>query len=356
MTSSFYFSSEAPKNILDPDGDKSDITVSADGSVLTIDPSVVTFAKIQDIPSGTILGRSTAGSGIVELISLGSGLELVDGVLQVIDAPVISNPPPVNTTAPTLIGTIIEGQSLSVTNGVWLNSPNTYTYQWLRNGLDIVGSTTNTYTLTATDVGTSISCLVNATNSGGTTGRVSNSLGPIISGIPLNRTLPVLTGSSVEGGQITTSLGTWTNTPTSYTYTWIRNGVPQIIPNSQTYTLGSADIGTTIGCSVTATNAFGSSSPAVASNTIGPITAIPALGSFDIELISGGSVQLITGGNLELLGQSLELIGGGLIELIGGGTIDLGAAAPPPTVPSTGILLNGSPLLISGQYITIIGN
>ena len=51
------------------DGDKGDITVSASFTQWTIDTSAVTLAKIQDIGTGKVLGRTTAGSGVVEELS-----------------------------------------------------------------------------------------------------------------------------------------------------------------------------------------------------------------------------------------------------------------------------------------------
>jgi microcystin-dependent protein len=51
------------------DGDKGDITVSASGATWTIDNDVVTFAKMQNISTDKLLGRSTALSGDVEEIA-----------------------------------------------------------------------------------------------------------------------------------------------------------------------------------------------------------------------------------------------------------------------------------------------
>lgn len=51
------------------DGDKGDITVSGSGATWTIDNDVVTFAKMQNIATGRLLGRGTAASGDVEEIT-----------------------------------------------------------------------------------------------------------------------------------------------------------------------------------------------------------------------------------------------------------------------------------------------
>lgn len=57
------------------DGDKGDITVSASGATWTIDSDVVTYAKMQNVSAtNRILGRSTAGSGDVEEITVGGDL------------------------------------------------------------------------------------------------------------------------------------------------------------------------------------------------------------------------------------------------------------------------------------------
>jgi hypothetical protein len=52
------------------DGDKGDITVSSSGATWTIDADAVTYAKIQDVSAtDRLLGRSTAGAGVVEEIT-----------------------------------------------------------------------------------------------------------------------------------------------------------------------------------------------------------------------------------------------------------------------------------------------
>lgn len=72
------------------DKDYGDITVSSSGNTWTIDNDAVTFAKMQNVNTSSILGRSTSGSGDIEQLSIGGGLSLTGGVL--------------NTTGKTLIG------------------------------------------------------------------------------------------------------------------------------------------------------------------------------------------------------------------------------------------------------------
>lgn len=69
----------ATANALNIDGDKGDLTISSSGSDWTINPDTVTFAKMQNISTDTVLGRATAGSGDVEEISCtAAGRALLD--------------------------------------------------------------------------------------------------------------------------------------------------------------------------------------------------------------------------------------------------------------------------------------
>lgn len=83
---------------------------------------------------------------------------------------------------------------------------------------------------------------------------------------PANVTPPAISGTPTVGQTLTASNGTWTNSPTSYTYQWLRcngggNACASISGATQkTYTLVAADAGKTIRVAVTATNADGSAS------------------------------------------------------------------------------------------------
>lgn len=73
---------------------------------------------------------------------------------------------PVNSVAPAITGTATEGETLSLSNGTWSNTPDAYSYIWKRDGVVITGASAATYDLTEDDVGAVISASVIARNSG----------------------------------------------------------------------------------------------------------------------------------------------------------------------------------------------
>jgi hypothetical protein len=86
--------------------------------------------------------------------------------------------PPVNIVAPVIGGGNIVGILLKVTDiGTWTGTmPITYTFQWQRNGIDIVGETASEYTTVLADSGQIITCVVTATNIVGSASAISNSI------------------------------------------------------------------------------------------------------------------------------------------------------------------------------------
>jgi len=87
---------------------------------------------------------------------------------------------------------------------------------------------------------------------------------------PVNSVAPAITGTAQEGQTLTCSTGTWSGTPT-YSYQWKRNGSNIGSATNSTYTLVTADVGQSIKCTVTATNALGSSN--ADSNTVTPTSS-----------------------------------------------------------------------------------
>ncbi len=66
---------------------------------------------------------------------------------------------------PAITGTTTEGETLTCSSGTWSKTP-TFTYQWLRSGVPIIGATAAIRLLSANDVGAAMSCTVKATKSG----------------------------------------------------------------------------------------------------------------------------------------------------------------------------------------------
>lgn len=74
---------------------------------------------------------------------------------------------PVNAVLPSISGTLVEGQTLTGTDGTWSDSPTAYARQWLRNGVVIAGATNSTYVLTFSDIGQTLTFRVVAGNTAG---------------------------------------------------------------------------------------------------------------------------------------------------------------------------------------------
>jgi hypothetical protein len=81
---------------------------------------------------------------------------------------------------------------------------------------------------------------------------------PKAASAPVNTAAPVLTGTPAVGQTLSCSTGTWSNSPTSFSYAWLRSGVPIAGQAGGTYVVQAADAGHTISCQVTAGNGGGS--------------------------------------------------------------------------------------------------
>ena len=199
--------------------------------------------------------------------------------------------PPANTAAPTVSGATQQGQTLSTTNGSWSNGPTSFEYAWQdcdtagNNCTNISGATATTYTLAAGDVGHTIKSVVTATNEGGSTSAASAATAVVATLAPppppSNTALPVVTGTTTQGQTLSTSNGSWSGSPTSYSYRWRQcdsagNNCTNISgATATTYTLAAGDVGHTIKSVVSATNAGGSGS-ATSAQTAAVTSNIPA--------------------------------------------------------------------------------
>jgi hypothetical protein len=186
---------------------------------------------------------------------------------------------PSSTSSPAIRGTAQEGDTLTTSNGSWSGSPTSYAYQWedcnTSGGtcVSISGATGSTYTLAASDVGSTIRSVVMATNAGGSSSASSAATSTVSMSGPSNTTAPAVSGQTVQGDTLSTSNGGWSGSPTAYGYQWQdcnSSGGSCVGISGATgssYTLTSSDVGSTIRSAVTATNAGGSSSASSAATS-----------------------------------------------------------------------------------------
>jgi hypothetical protein len=234
----------------DPDS-CADITPAATGTTYKLVPADIAF-RIRAVVT------ATTSDGSTEAVTAMTGV--VQGV------------PPSNTVAPTLSGTAREGQTLKIaSNGTWKGTAElTYAYAWHRcdaagDGCAAIdGAESQTYTLTADDVGGTVRGVVRASNPYGTASAGTVPSATVAPKAPPAPTAPPeVRGQLVDAQTLTAFDGTWTGTtPITPTRVWQRcdftGTLCEDMPaTGTTYKLVSSDVGSTFRIRVTARNADG---------------------------------------------------------------------------------------------------
>src|SRR5690348_14958491 len=190
---------------------------------------------------------------------------------------------PVNVGTPTISGTAQEGQTLTASNGGWGGSPTSYTYAWSRCDTSgdscaaIPGATAGTYTPATSEVDHTVRVTVTATDADGSA-QATSAPSAVISNAsaPTPTTAPSVSGPLEVGSTVTASQGTWSGSPTSYAFAWMRcdaqgNSCATINgATSSTHRLAQAAAGRTLRVAVVATNTAGSTTYVSA-----PTNAVP---------------------------------------------------------------------------------
>ncbi len=176
---------------------------------------------------------------------------------------------------PTFSGTARVGAVLTAGEGTWNGSPDTFRYQWRRcdpRGGDcapIAGAASQTYRLAPADAGRRLRVAVTAENAAGTRTTVSNASSVVAPPLrkPVVVARPTVSGSTVEGGRLRATRGTWRGSgPLDYTYAWLRcnanGGSCTVVQGARgdTYDIRSADIGRRIRVEVRAAGPGGNGS------------------------------------------------------------------------------------------------
>lgn len=157
-------------------------------------------------------------------------------------ATVAAQPVPVNTATPQVSGTATQGQTLSVSNGSWSNSPTGYGYQWQdcdRSGANcssISGATSSSHQLGSGDVGHELRAIVTATNGGGSAQTTSTASPAVASSAPAAPTAAFSYSPSapVTGQTVQFNAGASSCPGTPCTYTWADDP-----PSGGSWSLGS---------------------------------------------------------------------------------------------------------------------
>lgn len=214
---------------------------------------------------------------------------------------------PVNTALPTVNGASRQNVLLSSTTGTWSGSPSSYAYQWTRCDtagnacVTISGATTSQYLLAAADVGRTLRVRVTASNPQGSTPATSAAT-PVVAALattPASLTSPSISGSAQVGQSLSSSPGTWTNSPSSYAHQWQRcdnhGGACAAVAGATatSFALTTADVGRSVRVVVTATNSSGSSSAASAASAVVSSTTAPpsAPANTSLPAVSGTARQ-----------------------------------------------------------------
>ena len=163
---------------------------------------------------------------------------------------------PVNVEPPTITGTARVGELLTAQNGTWDNSPTEFRYRWLRcnrggNSCALLAADGKTYRVAQADVGSTLRVRVTAVNVDGSTNARSEQTEVVGSNAaPLSNTArPTITGEARVGQELTANEGTWTGSPTSFSFQWQRCNIDAITcldvtgATGRTYGVRLADLG-----------------------------------------------------------------------------------------------------------------
>ncbi len=214
---------------------------------------------------------------------------------------------PANTKLPAISPTPPQqGATVGVSNGTWSNDPTNFTYVWedctsSSGGCSAIsGATSSTYTPQASDVTHYLVAVVTASNAGGSKAATSAAVGTVLPAAPADSIAPGISGfsgSPQQGETLTASTGTWSNSPTKFTYAWQdcdtsgNNCAAISLATSNTYKLASTDVGKLVSVTVTASNAGGATP--VTSASVGPVLP-PAPANTVAPQIAGTAEQGVT--------------------------------------------------------------
>jgi secreted trypsin-like serine protease len=155
-----------------------------------------------------------------------------------------------STPIPSVSGSYVVGGVLVASPGQW-DVGVTFTYQWLRNGAPISGSTAASYTLVAADFGQTVMVRVTGNKPGYTSvSQTSPDSGTVNPGTLTQTPTPTVSGTFRVTQLLTSNVGNW-GTGVTLSYQWYRNGQPISGAILNIYRIRAEDYGQTLSLGVT---------------------------------------------------------------------------------------------------------
>ncbi|MFB9311519.1 RCC1 domain-containing protein [Nocardioides plantarum] len=222
-----------------------------DGDVVAVD---ITSGAIAAATSDGVLhtwgNHPDLGTSTVTTIPPTTGAPIADVQLESYRATIVYATL-ADTAPPTISGDAVVDGALSATSGSWLTTPDTYRYQWTRDG-EPVGTDAATYVPTAADAGHDVAVTVTAT-ADGVSGTSTSAPVTIAHGQFTTAPRVSLVGVARVGHTLRMTVTAASPTPDKYLRVWYRDSERlEAAGGGSTYRLTKADLGHTISAGVVA--------------------------------------------------------------------------------------------------------
>jgi hypothetical protein len=196
---------------------------------------------------------------------------------------------------PTISGSAAIRAVLTANPGAWAPAPSSLSYQWMRNGVAIVGATSATYQTLPADAGKSITVVVvGARTYYRSVTKIS--LPRVVERALTAAPIPIVTGIADVGRSLTATAGVWAPSPVVTSFQWRRDGARIAGATKASYVLTAADAGTSITVTVVGTKAgyttVSRTSAAKPVNRVLTASPIPAVSG---TVRVGSTVSAVTG-------------------------------------------------------------
>lgn len=188
---------------------------------------------------------------------------------------------------PTILGTPKVDQKVTAATGSWGPAPVSLAYQWHKvssagTTYTLPGATSAVYRAQASDVGYRLKVKVTGSKQGfAPVSKTSAVTAAVLKASFVTGPIPTVSGTPRVGMTLTAVPGTWSPTPSSFSFQWYRNGAAIAGATAPTYKVTSASLGTVITVKATANRAGYTSASKTSAGTAkvmaGLTTATPTI-------------------------------------------------------------------------------